>query len=137
MNSAATRQVGRTPWLRRRSVLAVNLAVCALLGWGLAGEYARHRDMRREIARLDGKAKQMEAENLQVSELARRLASVGSLEREARLNLSLRRPGEQVVILSDAPPAEAVEAAAEPARRPSRPGLDNAVKWWEHYFKKD
>lgn len=115
-------------------MLAVNLGACALLAWGLTGEYARHREMKGEIARLEGQVSRMETENYEISQLARRLSSAESLEREARLNLGLRRPGEQVVIVSPSAPAAPTEEPAAKSAPASRSGLDNAVKWWQHYF---
>lgn len=87
--------------------------------------------------------------------LARMLAALrdpAALEREAKVQLNLRRPDEQVVVVvpdgSDAvnrnidlsnyrqPTAADVSALAPPASAPAEPrgAFENARSWWEYFF---
>ena len=88
-------------WLAKRSVFLLNLAILALVTWGFAGEYVRHRRLKAEIERLEAEAASLEARNFEAIKLGERFSSDETLEREARLKLGLRKPGESVIILKD------------------------------------
>ncbi len=97
----------------------------------------RVREVRRDAEKL---AANREA-------LARMLAALRDpavLEREAKVQLNLRRPDEQVVVVvpgsGDAAPAPAaatdISASAPAASAPAEPrgALANARSWWEYFF---
>lgn len=122
-------------FLGRKSLLLANLALLALIGWGFTGEYLRNQDMEWEISRLSAQAEQLETRNFEVARLSRQLADPQAMEREARVNLGLQKPGESVIIVQDAPlptPPDSTGAA----RPDSRPRLSNAVRWWRYFFER-
>jgi len=120
--------------LRRKTLLAANLVLLALVAWGFGGEFLRNRDMRQEIERLRAQADSLESKNFGIAKIGRELASTDALEREARLKLGLQKPGESVIIIQDIepPPPPKTAAAAQPE---SRPRVSNAVKWWRYFFE--
>lgn len=122
-------------FLGLKRVLAVNLAVFAVIGWGFSGEYLRNRSLQKEIDRLQAQAHELEVQNLGLIDISRHFASSQAVEREARLKLGLRRPGEEVVVVQgdDRPPPPAAEAAAAPAAGP--PDEPNHRKWWRYFFR--
>ncbi len=126
--------IGRLLGLKR--VLFANLVIFGLVGWGFSGEFMRNREMQQEMDRLQAQADAVESRNLQLSQLSRDFASEDAVEREARLKLNLRKPGEQVVVVQGAAGHE--EAAPDGAAGgPSAPAPDepNYRKWWRYFFK--
>ena len=121
-------------WLTRRSLLLVNLAVFVLIAWGFAGEHVRDRRLTAEITRLETEAEKLEARNFEVVKLGQRFAADETIEREARLKLGLRKPGESVIIVKGA------EAASLPAGTMLGPDMesdtfgDNFHLWWRYFF---
>jgi cell division protein FtsB len=124
--------------LRRRSFLAVNAVVFLFVAVSFAREYVHNRDMRAEINRLESEASAMDQKNFDLARLGQKFSTDAMLEREARLNLGLQRPGESVIILRDASTPSAnvrIENAPAIAAETPRPGpWDNARKWWRHFF---
>ncbi|HCC21925.1 TPA: hypothetical protein DEP86_00820, partial [Candidatus Uhrbacteria bacterium] len=51
------------------------------------------------ISRLDGQVVELEDRNVELRRTADRLSGSAMLEREARLKLNMRRPGESVVVI--------------------------------------
>jgi cell division protein FtsB len=126
--------IGNVLGLKR--VLAANLAIFALVGWGLAGEYLRNRDMQKEIDLLDGQASALEQRNGELKEAGERFGSAAVLEREARLKLNLQKPGENVVVVRDvkvASGSDGEDGAAGDADDGG--GMTNAAKWWHYFFR--
>ena len=133
------RKRGITEFLKMRSVLVAELVIAFLIAWGFAGEFMRSRDMQTEIDRLQTQAEQMEAHNLELADMANRYASSSMLEREARLKLNMRRPGEEVVIVreSDIEVREGVAEegrAGDAAQEDDSSAMSNAKKWIRHLF---
>lgn len=120
--------------LRRKTVLAANLALLVLAGWGFGGEFMRSRDMQQDIDRLRAQADALETKNFEMARLGRGLTSSDAMEREARLKLGLQRPGESVIIIKDIqppPPAKPADTATSDAQ----PRVSNALKWWRYFFQ--
>lgn len=116
-----------------KRTLIVNGAVFALVAWGLSGEFLRNRDMQGEIQRLEAEAEDLEDKNAELAETSARASSRGVLEREARTKLNLRKPGEEVVVVSPGPgrPEEmpSPEAAKDDGPR------SNPERWWRYFFR--
>lgn len=133
------RREGLKGFFRRKSVLAVNLGVLVLVAWGFGGEYVRNRDMESEIGQLRAQAEGLEARNLELAQLAKRLDDPEIIEREARLKLNLQRPGEEVVVVRDLSPArgegEIAAADGEVQVRQEPEEVSNARKWFRHFFR--
>lgn len=117
--------------LRLRSLLALNAVALALLGAAFAREWVRNREIRAQIAGLEGQTRQLEARNLEIAELATMLQSESAIEREARLKLGLRKAGESAVVVRRDAPAPRPERASAPAALASAP---NPSKWWAYFF---
>ena len=125
-------------WLARRSLLAANVVVVILVVWGFAGEYLRHVQLQGEISRLTAEADQLEARNLEAAKLGRQFAADDEMEREARLKLGLRKPGESVIIVKDAeivPPTATGEQAAQ--ANESQTPAGNLRLWWRYFFGRE
>jgi cell division protein FtsB len=121
-------------FLRRKTLLAANLALLVLVGWGFGGEFMRNRDMQGDIDRLRAQADALESKNFEIARIGQGLTSSDALEREARLKLGLQRPGESVIIIKDnQPPPPA--SPADAAKQDTRQRVSNAQKWWRYFFQ--
>lgn len=119
--------------LHFRYLFLVNGIVLLLLGFAFGREYVRNREIRYMISDLQGKAEALEARNLEISRLGDALQTESSIEREARLKLGLKKPGETVVVVRRDPDA-VIPAAKDPnAFDPSAP-IANPAKWWLYFF---
>jgi len=119
-----------------KKLLVANVIAFALVAWGFSGEYVRYRRMEGEIDRLRQEASQLEQKNSELTEIGSRLSAGTMLEREARVKLNLRRPGEEVVVIRGdvTAHAEAQDAAAR-AALDAEARAPNHVKWWRYFFR--
>jgi cell division protein FtsB len=127
-------RIGRFLGLKR--VLAANVALFALIGWGFSGELMRNRDMQDEIDRLAARAAELETKNSDLEALGERMRDGALLEKQAREKLNLRRPGEEVVVVKEGMPKSALPADAVAARetRHGEPS-SNVSRWWQYFFR--
>ena len=121
-------------WLAKRGLFLVNLAIFVLISWGLAGEYVRHRRLTVEIIRLQTEAERLESRNFEAVKLGQHFAADEAMEREARLKLGLRKPGESVIIVKDVKVASLpTESMSESGLGPEKSG-NNFSLWWNYFF---
>lgn len=119
-------------WLERRRTTAGLALLALLIGWGLFGEYLRSRDLQEEIDRLETREREMEEKNRELAVASDNVSSEALLEREARLKMNLRRPGEEVVVIDGTTPS----AGADTETRPdSSPSPSNWSKWWRYFSR--
>ena len=86
-------------FLASRWVLILNLALLVLIGWAFLGEYRRGQSLLAEIDALNARAVRLSAERAASTAQGERMQDNEMLEREARLKLGLRKPGEEVVVV--------------------------------------
>lgn len=122
-------------FLVRRGLLLVNLIIFSLLAWGFTGEYLRHRRLKAEISRLTEEAEQLRADNSETAQLSRHFAADEAMEREARVKLGLRKPGESVIIVKDTEPEPLAPTDSTRPTGPDTAGpLGNLRLWWQYFF---
>lgn len=119
-------------------------AACVLLvgvgGLAVARQVLRNRDIARDISLLESRARTLEQDNIRIGDLQQALQTESELEKEARLKLGLKKPGEHVAIVQDQTPKPAVfrsleeltgEGAASAQIRAANP-----VRWWYFFFNR-
>lgn len=137
-------------FLRFRWLLLINLVLVVFLGMSLGREYMRSRDIQTQIDELTAQAEALQAHNLELTELATAFQTESYLEREARLKLGLKKPGETVVIVQEEQGravSENDQEKANPSEEPSSDpraalteeqdallALANPWKWWYYFF---
>lgn len=126
---------GILKFLGLKRVLAANIAIFALVGWGFAGEYLRNREMQQEIDSLEGRAASLQEKNDKLAEATERFGSTAVIEREARLKLNLQKPGETVVVVRETAKLQDSEDPAGPAPEGESRGGTNPSKWWHYFFR--
>lgn len=138
----------RKPLWRRfiefRLLFVVNAVVILALGFSFGREWVRNREIQAEIARLQGDAQALQARNLEIADLNTAFRTESFIEREARLKLGMKKPGESVVVIRDAsqPSVEAglaQEGEASDPRQLLASGEENVEtnpsKWWTYFFR--
>lgn len=120
---------------RFRFLFAINLAVAILLVYSFGREYIRNQNIQNDIRVLEEKAASLEARNLEITKLQSTFQSETFIEREARLKLGMKKPGEQVVVVQR--PWERIAENPVETMEPERVQADqlaNPVKWWYYFF---
>ncbi|MBI4592116.1 septum formation initiator family protein [Candidatus Uhrbacteria bacterium] len=132
--------------IRWRLLLVINLLVVVFLGVSLSREIIRTRAIGAEIELLQAQADELSARNIDLSELKTAMQTESYIEREARLKLGLKKPGETVVVIGEDEPASenGEEQGMGNASDPLGLVLDNQTttpvanptRWWYYFFDK-
>lgn len=99
-------------------------------------ESYRKYQLKKEIDSLNASIEQLQGKNHQLSNLMEYFKQESYLEKEARLKLNLKKPGEQVVILSsdlDNDPSVSEDVLDQPESLDPEETA-NHWKWWEYFF---
>lgn len=141
----------RKPFWKRliefRLLFVVNAVILVMLGLSFGREWMRNREIRQEIARLEAQAAALGTRNLEIADLNTAFRTESFIEREARLKLGMKKPGESVVVIQNG--SQTVAAASvggEEARTANDPRtllameadvpeLANPSKWWHYFFR--
>ncbi len=142
----------RSPFIQRlirsRYLIVVNVLVIIFLGLSLSREVIRSRAIDAEIADLQARADSLTVDTQAMLELQTAMQTESFIEREARLKLGLKKPGETVVVLRDE--QDQTLSAEEDSTDPlhyvidpttgesgqSEADIGNPTKWWYYFFDK-
>ncbi len=132
MPYAAARRLDLPPGAPRRLVPRwagplIALAVCAVLATVFGGAYWDGYQVRREASRLARERDELRRQNVQLREEIRLLNTPDYIERIAREQLGLVRPGEIAVILVRPTPAPASTPRVEEQRG----------SWWSRLLRRE
>lgn len=131
-------------FLHWRFFLIANIFLCLLVGISLGREILRHQALQKEIEALTAQAQLLGDDNVQMNEVHSALQSESYIEREARLKLGLKKPGETLIVIQESVEGMVQEGtldAADPLdlvldqEEPQEP-LANSTKWWYYFFNK-
>jgi cell division protein FtsB len=134
----------------------VNVLVITFLGLSLGREMIRSRAIDAEIEDLQAKADALTASNQEMLNLQTAMQTESFIEREARLKLGLKKPGEMVVVIQDEDKglargratAEGEQMETKGTEDPNDPlgyvidrteettVVANPTKWWYYFFDK-
>lgn len=130
-----------------RLLFLVNAVVLVALAFSFGREWVRNREIQQEIARLQEQAGSLEARNLEIADLNTAFRTESFIEREARLKLGMKKPGETVVVIQGERTQDAAgTAGTDGAGNAEDPRLLLAVadasgevanprKWWYYFFE--
>lgn len=85
--------------LELRLLLVVNGVILVLLALSFGREFVRNFEIQRDIDRLQSQSVELSAKNLQIAQLNTAFQTESFIEREARLKLGMKKPGENVVVI--------------------------------------
>jgi cell division protein FtsB len=132
--------------IRWRFFIVVNVVIIVFLSLTFGREFFRSREIQSEINKLQSQADTLAARNIALSELQTAIQTESFIEREARLKLGMKKPGEEVVVISgEAGPGSTVQEETEDKSDPLNLVLDNqsestrianSTKWWYYFFEK-
>jgi len=131
--------------IRWRFLFIVNLLIIVFLAISLSREVIRTRAISAEIADLQAQADELAAQNIDLSQLKTAMQTESYIEREARLKLGLKKPGETVVVIQDdSQGVELVQGAdgTDPLGLIANGesvsmSVANPTKWWYYFFDKN
>ena len=107
--------------------------VLALIGLAISvgRESYRKYQLTKEINRLKSETERLAGRNQQLTNLLEYFKEESYLEKEARLKLNLKKPGEKIVILSQSELPEDLPLEIQPEIKKEEV---NWWKWWEYFF---
>lgn len=110
--------------------------VLALIGLviSLGQESYRKYQLTKEINGLKSEIERLEGKNQQMADLMEYFQEGSYLEKEARLKLNLKKPGEKVVVISQPAGAEVDEEIVAETEKEASNETTNFWKWWEYFF---
>lgn len=103
--------------------------VLVLVGYGRA--YYRDYKIRREIGSLQQEVRRLEKKKLETLSILNYVSSPDFVEEKARLELNMRKPGEQVLVIPEVSVSTTV--SNEQVEELGKKYLNNPAKWW-YYF---
>jgi len=112
-------------------IIVINLALLLFFGFNFFKEWNRNRELDAEIKKLEMTAKEVEAKNLDILNLAKYLDTQEFLETQARTKLGLKKSGEQAVVVNLPQMETATSVKAQ-----GKMEFSNSQKWWLYFFGK-
>lgn len=118
--------------------------ILALIGLviSLGRESYRKYQLTKEINRVKSEIERLEGRNNKLANLLEYFKEESYLEKEARLKLNLKKPGEKVVVISETENQDTVGNPEFVQEDEGVPALDednleeaNFWKWWEYFFQ--
>ncbi len=128
-----------------RFLFVLNFVVIVFLSLSLGKEVVRNNTIQSEISALQVQAAELADENSNISALQSALQSESYIEREARLKLGMKKPGENVVVIQDEESVVTGEGVVVDSSDPlgfvitdlsTNMALANPTKWWYYFFNK-
>lgn len=117
---------------RRTTFVLVLLSGVAVVG--VFGEYMRVRALNHDIEEKQKTIALYEEQNTELEKEEMRLGSAAEAEREARLKLNMRSPGEEVVVIRRLPKPISKNGEQD-ARNTEHIVLEsNVIRWWRYFF---
>lgn len=113
----------------QRFLAIVGLAFLFIVIFPLAKTYSQRRLVEKEIADVQKQIDDFESQNRNLKDMIAYLQSDQSLEEQARLNLNLKKPGEQVLVIEEKKPLVSGDDGSATTAPSS-----NLAKWWHYFF---
>lgn len=113
----------------QRFLAVLILSFLVILVFPLAKTYTQKKLMEKEIAEIQEEIAAYQKTNQELKEMITYLESDQSLEEQARLNLNLKKPGEQVIVIDDSKNSVDTGVATTTGEV-----VSNFAKWWRYFF---
>jgi cell division protein FtsB len=122
-----------TPYFFTLGCLIILAAIILPVSKNVSQRYA----VDKEISDLQKQIIEIEASNNDLAKLKSYLQSDQFAEKEARLNLGLKKKGEQVAVVEDAASGFGVSGEGDATAASIKENKNsNPVKWWNYFFGK-
>lgn len=104
-----------------------------VFAYGFARAYYKDYNLRQEVKRLEQDIALLEKKKIESIELLKYVSSSSYVEDAARIELNLKKPGEQVVYLDQVEKEGEVLGEQIVSERGGGQHISNPIKWW-YYF---
>lgn len=130
--------------IRSRFLIVINLLVIIFLGMSFGREMIRSRLIEADIANLQAQADELTQSTQDLLNLQTAMQTESFIEREARLKLGLKKPGETVVVIQEEGNGDTSMISDDPLDpldlviddETPQEELANPLKWWYYFFDK-
>ena len=130
--------------VRWRFLIVLNIFVIVFLGVSFGREIIRNHSIGSEITRLQEQADSLAAQNIEISELKTAIQTESYIEREARLKLGMKKPGETVYVIQQQQDQSQTHITDNPTDplglvltdSEETTAVANPTKWWYYFFDK-
>ena len=113
----------------QRFLAIIGLVFIVLILLPLARTYSQRRLVEKEISDVNSQISDYEQKNKEMNDMIAYFQSPQYLEAQARLNLNLKKPGEEVVVINTPQDSGVTTVATGAAQSAS-----DYVKWWRYFF---
>jgi len=118
-----------------RLFLLLACIAVALVAFSYARAYYQDYAIRQEIARLEREVRALEHKKLESFELLKYVSSDAYVEKKAREEFNLKKPGENVIAISEEGVLKHEEIPLPMAKKID--ALNNPIKWWYYFTHTD
>ncbi len=115
-----------------RAFLVIALVLAILVALGFARAYYKDYKVRQEISRLQEEVKSLENKKIDSLSLLEYVTSDQYVEDTARVELNMKKPGEQVIFIKDLTEKRDSELETDQEEKE----LSNPLKWWYYIMHK-
>lgn len=123
-----------------RAVLFLLLLAFIWLSLVLVKAFYKKRQMDQEIGALRFEIAKMDKKGQELNQLLDYFNSQAYLEKEAKDKLNLKKEGESVVIVPEAPVDQSIvieeKKSEETTQTSESANENNLIKWWKFFFKR-
>lgn len=119
---------------KSKAFLLVLIIILIFITLNLSQNYSKNKEVNEEIASLRQEISDLEQENLQFQELINYFNSDAYIEEKARIDLGLKKQGEQVVVVTG-DISEQIAQQTEGIAKTTNSNKSNPEKWWDHFFE--
>lgn len=126
-----SKQRGFRRFFGSRLFLFTGLIIAMLFAFGFGRAYYQDYKVRQEIESLQQEVKGLETKKLESMEILKYVTSQAFVEEKARTELNMKKPGEQVLVVTN---IDEGQQKINTSNKEDIP-LKNPIKWW-YYFTK-
>lgn len=113
----------------------LGLVILILISIPLAKNVSKRYNINKEVRELGKEIEELEYKNKDLKDLIIYLESDQFVEEQARLNLGLKKEGEQAIVIEDISPRQLLDSGEENSGElASAKNLTNPQKWWRYFF---
>lgn len=117
-----------------RLFLLIALVCVILVAVGYIRAYYQDYKIRQEISALQDEVKLLEHKKLESMEILKYVISDAFVEEKARTELNLKKPGENVMVVTNPETEKSTFVVGEGQGEVSRL-LSNPIKWWYYFIQ--
>ena len=127
------RQTALKRFFGSRLFLGIALVLVILIAVGYARGYYQDYKIREEINTLQEEVKLLEHKKLESMEILKYVTSPAFVEEKARMELNMKKPGENVLVIQNQFETQEINKKA-PVENYT---LNNPIKWWYYFIHRE